>query len=99
MIAHGSRTLTATEKNYHLHSGKLEFLVLKWAITEKFCDYLYYAPFFTVYSDNNPLTYVLSTAKVNATGCRWVAELADFHFTIKYCPDKEHSDAACPECP
>lgn len=93
VIAYGSRTLTAAEKNYHLHSGKLEFLALKWAITEKFRDYLYYAPFFTVYSDNNPLTYVLSTARLNATGCRWVAELADFHFTIKYRPGKENIDA------
>lgn len=93
VIAYGSRTLTGAEKNYHLHSGKLEFLALKWAITEKFRDYLYYAPFFTVYTDNNPLTYVLSTAKLNATGCRWVAELADFHFTIKYRPGKENVDA------
>lgn len=93
VIAYGSRTLTVSEKNYHLHSGKLEFLALKWAITEKFRDYLYYAPFFTVYSDNNPLTYVLSSAKLNATGRRWVAELADYHFTIKYRPGRENVDA------
>lgn len=89
----GSRTLTAAEKNYYLHSGQLEFLALKWSITKKFCDYLYYAPTFTVYSDNNPLTYVLSTAKLNATGFRWVAELADFHFTIRYRPGRENIDA------
>uniref|UniRef100_A0A8C6LDR0 Gypsy retrotransposon integrase-like protein 1 n=1 Tax=Nothobranchius furzeri TaxID=105023 RepID=A0A8C6LDR0_NOTFU len=93
VIAYGSRTLSAPEKNYNLHSGKLEFLALKWAITEKFRDYLYYAPFFTVYSDNNPLTYVLSTAKLNATGSRWVAELADFNFTVKYRPGRENIDA------
>lgn len=93
VIAYGSRTLTTAEKNYNLHSGKLEFLALKWAITDKFRDYLYYAPFFTVFSDNNPLTYVLSTAKLNATGCRWVAELADFHFTVKYRPGRENIDA------
>lgn len=87
MIAYGSRTLTAAEKNDNLHSGKLEFLALKWAITEKFRDYLYYAPFFTVYSDNNPLTYILSTAKLNATGCRWVAEW------VKYRPGRENIDA------
>ena len=46
-----------------------------------------------VYTDNNPLTYVLSTAKLNATGCRWVAELADFHITIKYHPGRENTDA------
>ncbi len=93
VIAYGSRTLTAAERNYHLHSGKLEFLALKWSITEKFRDYLYYAPTFTVFSDNNPLTYVLSSAKLNATGCRWVAELADFHFSIKYHPGRENTDA------
>lgn len=91
--AYGSRTLTAAEKNYHYHAGKLEFLALKWAITDKFRDYLYYAPTFTVYSDNNPLTYILSTAKLNATTSRWVADLADFHFTIKYRPGRENSDA------
>ncbi len=66
---------------------------MKWSVTEKFRDYLYYAPTFTVYSDNNPLTYVLTSAKLNATGCRWVAELADFHFTIKYRPGKDNIDA------
>lgn len=93
VIAYGSRTLTPAEKNYHLHSGKLEFLALKWAICDKFRDYLYYAPTFTVYTDNNPLTYVLSTAKLNAVGHRWVGELADFHFSIKYRPGKSNADA------
>lgn len=32
-------------------------------------------------------------AKLNATGCRWVAELADFHITIKYRPSRENADA------
>lgn len=87
-IGYGSRTLTPAERNYHLHSGKLEFLALKWSICEHFRDYLYYAPNFTVFTDNNPLTYVQSTAKLNATGHRWVAELADFHFDIKYLPGR-----------
>ncbi|TWW67066.1 hypothetical protein D4764_02G0001070 [Takifugu flavidus] len=93
VIAYGSRTLTPAEKNYHLHSSKLEFLALKWAICDKFRDYLYYAPTFTVYTDNNPLTYVLSSARLNAVGHRWVGELADFHFTIKYRPGKSNTDA------
>lgn len=85
VIAYGSPTLTAAEKNYHYHAGKLEFLALKWAITDKFRDYLYYPPSFTVPSNNNPPTYILFT-ELNATTSRWVAELADFHFTIKYRP-------------
>lgn len=93
VIAYGSRTLTPAEKNYRLHSGKLEFLALKWAITERFRDYLFYAPHFTVYSDNNPLTYIMKTAKLNATGHRWVAELADYRFTLKYRPGSANRDA------
>ena len=93
VIAYGSRTLSPAEKNYHLHSGKLEFLALKWSICDYFRDYLYYAPSFTVFTDNNPLTYVLSTAKLNATGYRWVGELADFNFNIKYRPGSVHRDA------
>ena len=93
VISFASRTLSDPEKNYHLHSGKLEFLALKWAITEKFADYLCYGPPFVVYTDNNPLTYVLSSAKLNATGLRWVAELANFQFSIKYKPGKRNGDA------
>ncbi|XP_068738778.1 uncharacterized protein [Montipora capricornis] len=93
VIGYGSRTLTTAEKNYHLHSGKLEFLALKWAICEQFRDYLYYAPSFTVYTDNNPLTYVLSTAKLNSTGHRCVLEVANFNFEIKYRLGKVNKDA------
>lgn len=93
VIGYGSRTLTPTEKSYKLHSGKLEFLALKWAITERFRDYLFHAPHFTVYSDNNPLTYVTKSAKLNATGHRWIAELADYRFTIKYRPGTANRDA------
>ena len=37
------------------------------AITEQFHEYLYSGTF-EVHSDNNPLTYVLTTAKADATG-------------------------------
>ena len=93
VIAYGSRTLSPAEKNDHLHSGKLEFLALKWSICEQFRDYLYYAPSFVVYTDNNPLTYVLSSAKLNASGLRWINDLADFNFTIKYRPGSANRDA------
>lgn len=70
VIGYGSRTLTPAERNYHLHSGKLEFLALKWAVCEKFRDYLFYAPHFTIFTDNNPLVYVMTTTKLNAVGHR-----------------------------
>ena len=61
VIAFASRSLSNTEKNYPAH--KLEFLALKWAIT-----------------DNNPLTYILTSAKLDATGQRCVASLANYDF-------------------
>ena len=71
VISFASRSLSASEQKYHLHSGKLEFLALKWSVTERFSDYLLYAEHpFVVYTDNNPLTYVMSTAKLNAVGLR-----------------------------
>ena len=51
-VAYGSQALTAHEKNYN--STKLEFLALKWAITEHFKEYLLYQPFL-VKTENNPL--------------------------------------------
>lgn len=91
VIAYASRTLTGAEKNYH--STKLEFLALKWAVTDRFRDYLQYACHFTVVTDNNPLTYILTTARLNATGQRWVGELANFRFDIKYRPGRNNQDA------
>ena len=100
VIGYGSWSLTKAERNFHLHSGKLEFLALKWAVCQHFRDYLYYAPHFVIYTDNNPLTYMLTTAKLNAAGHRWVSELGDFSFTIKYRPGHSNKDAdALPRMP
>ena len=72
-MAFGSHTLTPSEQNYH--SSKLEFLTLKWSVTEDFKGYLAYTPF-TVETDNNPLTYVMTTHNLDATGHQWVGALA-----------------------
>ena len=85
VIGYGSRTLTKAEAKYH--SSKLEFLALKWAVCDHFRDYLYYAQEdFQVWTDNNPLTYVMTTGKLSATGQRWVNELSEFHFSLHYNP-------------
>ena len=93
VISYASRTLTEAEQRYHLHSGKLEFLALKWSVCDKFSDYLGHGSTFSVYTDNNPLTYVMSTAKLNATGMRWVGELSEYNFTLHYRPGKNSADA------
>ena len=38
------------------------------------------------------MTYVMSTAKLNVTGMRWVGELAEHHFDIKYRPGRVSAD-------
>ena len=82
VITYASRSLNKSEMNYPVH--KLEFLALKWAVTDQFHDYLYGGNTFEVYTDNNPLTYVLSTAKLDACSHRWVARLANYNFNIHY---------------
>lgn len=90
VIAYASRGLSCSEAKYPAH--KLEFLALKWAVTEKFHDYLY-GNFFTVITDNNPLTYLLTTAKLDAVSYRWLAALSTFTFDIKYRAGKQNADA------
>ncbi|KAK3745520.1 hypothetical protein QZH41_009917, partial [Actinostola sp. cb2023] len=90
VIAYASRALRKSERNYPAH--KLEFLCLKWVVTEKFHDYLY-GNTFLVRTDNNPLTYVTTTAKLDATGHRWLAALATYNFDIVYRSGKKNIDA------
>ena len=80
-VAYGSWVLTSHEKNYH--STKLEFLALKWAIMEHFKEYLLYQPFL-VKTDNNPLTYIMTTPNLDATGHQWVSALAKYNFQLEY---------------
>ena len=79
VIAYASRRLRPSEKNRRNYSSmKLELLALKWAVTEKFRTYL------LVFTDNNPLKYFQTTAKLGALEQRWAAQLALFDFSISY---------------
>ena len=72
-----------SERNMDRYSSlKLEMLALKWAVTDKFRDFIL-GTSFVVFTDNNPLSY-LKSAKLDATEMRWVSQLAQFNFTIKY---------------
>ena len=88
VIAYASRMLSQSEKNYPAH--KLEFLALKWAVINRSHEYLYGGEF-SVYTDNNPLTYVLTRAKLDATGQRWIAALANYNRDCSECFEKHHS--------
>ena len=90
VIAYASWTLLKAEKNYDAHI--LKFIALKWSVTERFHEYLYGGEF-EVYMDNNPLTYSLTTAKLDVTGQRWVASLANYNFKIFYRSGKPNIEA------
>ena len=94
-IAYASHIMTETEQRYH--SNKQEFLAPKWAVTEQFHEYL--SPYgknrneFVVQTDNNPLTYIFSSANLDATGQRWVAQLASYNFALEYQKGKDNTVA------
>ena len=92
VIAYASRGLRKTERNDAYYSAfKLELLALKWAITDKFKEYLMGGKF-TVFTDHNPLVH-LNTAQLRAVEQRWIAQLANFQFDIKYRPGKSNDNA------
>ena len=90
VISYASRGLRPAERNDY-SSMKLELLALKWAVTDKFRPYLLGSQF-TVYTDNNPLSYI-QTSKLGATELRWVAQLAQFDFSIKYRSGRTNASA------
>ena len=70
-----------SESNYPAH--KLEFLSLRWAVTHKFKDFLHNT-FFEVYTDSNPLFYIVDKMDIDATSQRWLTELSKNPFKIHY---------------
>lgn len=59
---------------------------------EHFHKYLQYSvePFL-VHTDNNPLTYVLTTPNLDTTGHHWVGALANFNFNIEFLKGHDNS--------
>lgn len=92
VVAYASRSLHPAERNDANYSSfKLELLALKWALSEKFKDYLWGAQV-TVVTDNNPLVH-LQTAKLGAVEQRWVAQLANYNYQLRYRPGRENTNA------
>lgn len=92
VIAYASRSLHPAERNDTNYSSfKLELLALKWAVTEKFKNYLTGVKF-TIFTDNNPVAH-LQTAKLGAVEQRWAAQLASYDFVVKYRAGRENGNA------
>ena len=45
---------------------------------------------FVVCTDNNPLTYIFSSANLDAAGQRWVAHLTSYNFSLEYQKGKDN---------
>ena len=92
---YASRVMHETEQRYHFN--KQEFLALKWVVTEQFHEYL--SPYgknrneFVVCTDNNPLTYIFSSANLDAAGQHWVAHLTSYNFSPEYQKGKDNTVA------
>ena len=78
--SHMLKLYECSMRNYS--SAKLELLALKWAICEKFKDYLIGSKF-TILTDNNPLTYIC-TSHLGAAQICCLSDLTLFDFEIKY---------------
>ena len=91
-VAYASHSLKGSEAKYH--SSKLEFLALKWAVVNQFREYLQYRPF-QVKTNNNPLTYVMSSPNLDAMGHHWVAALANFNMSLEYQKGTDNKVADC----
>ena len=65
------------------HCTKLQFLELKWAVTEHFKEYLPYQSF-VMRTDNNLFTHIMSTPNLDDTCHWWVSVLAQFNFELEY---------------
>ena len=93
VVAYASRGLRKPERNMSNYSSKkLELLALKWAVTEKFRDYLSFAPC-KILTDNNPLTYLLTKSKLSAVEQKWASELANYDVTLEYKPGRLNASA------
>ena len=99
-IAYASHIMNETEQRYH--SNKQETIALKWAVTEQFYEYL--SPYgknrneFVVQMDNNPLTYIFSSANLDAAGQGRVAQLASYNFALEYQKGKDNTVADFLSC-
>lgn len=92
VVGYASRRLKKHERNADNYcSMKLELLGLKWAVTEKFKDYLY-GSHFTVFTDNSALSQI-HTSKLATTETRWLALLATYDFDLKFKPGKKNAAA------
>jgi hypothetical protein len=89
-IAFASRVLHGAEANYSTTDGEL--LALVWAITIRFCSYLYGGPTFVARVDHNPLVWLHQQVNLQGRLTRWHIRLTEFNFIVEHCAGRAHSN-------
>jgi hypothetical protein len=90
-IMFASKTLTGAETRYS--PTELELLAIKWAVTDKFRQYIIGREF-TVYSDHEALGRLGNNKEINNKKlARWIMALEGFDITINYRPGKKNQNA------
>ena len=88
-VGYFSKHLTITQKSYPTSEKELLAIVLS---CEYWVQYLW-GNNFTVYTDHQPLTYMMSIEKPASRLARWLIRLRDFDFKIIYKPGKQNGCA------
>jgi hypothetical protein len=89
-IAFPSRALHGAQANYSTADGKI--LALVWAITVRFCSYLYEGPTFTVQVDHKPLVWLHQQTNLTGRLARWHIRLMEYNFKVVHCAGRAHSN-------
>ena len=92
VIAHGSRTLTKSERNYSTTCKELLALVY---FLQHFHCYLLGQPFM-VRTDHEALTWLQQFKHPEDQLARWLEQLQEFEFQTEHRPGKQHCNADAP---
>ena len=93
LVAYASQSLTIHVHNYH--SMIQELLALKWVIAEQFQEYLLWK-LFIVRTNNNLLTYIMTTPNLDAPQHQWIELIATFTSSIGYQKGRDNAAANTP---
>ncbi|CAF0997136.1 unnamed protein product [Brachionus calyciflorus] len=85
-IAYFSKSYTQTQRKYSTSEKELLTVVMS---IEYFHQYLY-GKFFIVYTDHQPLTWILHKTNTHPRLERWLIRLSQYNFEIMYKPGKDN---------
>ena len=89
VISYNSKLFNPQQLKYSI--TEKECLALVYAV-KKYRHFIYGSPF-TVYTDHNPLQFLMKIKNPNGRLTRWSMLLMEYDFTVEYKPGKKHQNA------